>query len=48
MLDKLTALNQKLDAGLGGLIGNLVRLLVGQGLQVSLGLFVTQTLFPGQ
>ena len=40
MLDKLTALSQKLGAGLGRLIGNLVRMLAGQGLQVSLGLFV--------
>ncbi|MEG3861514.1 flippase [Microcoleus sp. herbarium12] len=39
MLDKLTALSQKLGAGLGLLIDNLVGLL-DRGLQVSLGLFV--------
>ncbi|MEG4282212.1 flippase [Microcoleus sp. A006_D1] len=40
MLDKLTALGQKLGAGLGLLIDNLVWLLTDQVLQVGLGLFV--------
>lgn len=40
MLDKLTALSQKLGAGLSLLIGNLVWLLTDQVLQVGLGLFV--------
>ncbi len=40
MLDKLTALSQKLAAGIGRLIDNLVGLLTDQILQVGLGLFV--------
>ena len=40
MLDKLTALTQKLGAGMNLLIGNLVRLLSDQVLQVGVGVFV--------
>ncbi|MEG3840408.1 flippase [Microcoleus sp. herbarium14] len=40
MLDKLTALTQKLGAGMGLLIRNLVKLLSDQILQVGLGVFV--------
>jgi len=40
MLDKLTALSQKLGAGMGLLIGNLVWLLTDQILQIGLSLFV--------
>lgn len=40
MLDKLTALIQKLGAGMNLLIGNLVRLLSDQVLQVGVGVFV--------
>jgi PST family polysaccharide transporter len=40
MLDKLTALSQKLGAGMGLLIGNLVWLLTDQILPMGLGLFV--------
>ena len=40
MLDKLTALTQKLGAGMGLLIRNLVKLLSDQILQMGLGVFV--------
>ena len=40
MLDKLTALRQKLGAGMGLLIGNLVWLLTDQILPMGLGLLV--------
>jgi len=40
MLDKLTALSQKLGAGMGLLIGNPVWLLTDQILPMGLGLFV--------
>ncbi len=40
MLDKLTALSQKLGAGMGLLIGNLVWLLTDQILPMGLGLLV--------
>lgn len=40
MLDKLTALTQKLGAGMSLLIGNLLRLLSDQVLQVGVGVFV--------
>ena len=40
MLDKLTALTQKLGAGMNLLIGNLFSLLSDQVLQVGVGVFV--------